>query len=332
MNNEKVVCEECRDYVPYTATWTHMTATLRGKKYEYMGREAHCSVCGAFVYVPEIEDDNLEALYTIYRAENNIIPLRQVREIPDKYAIGKRPLSLLLGWGELTYSRYMDGDVPSRQYSDMLQRIYDDPAFYAELLEANKDRLPSQKTYEKSRAAVDALLAAMETPPDTEIGRVIQYLLHQCDDITPLALQKGLYYIQGFYYAFHGAYLFEDNCQAWVHGPVYREIYERYRDYHYDPIAPVKEFDTSLLSAEEKAICDSVIRYLCCYSGYVLERFTHKEMPWLRTRGDLPDGDPSTRIIKKELIGEYFCAVRDKYQMVNPGDIRKYAEDMFAGL
>ena len=46
-----------------------------------------------------------------------------------------------------------------------------------------------------------------------------QYLLYKCEDITPLALQKALYYVQGFYYAFEGRFLFDEDCEAWVHGP-----------------------------------------------------------------------------------------------------------------
>ena len=32
---------------------------------------------------------------------------------------------------------------------------------------------------------------------------------------------------------------------------------------------------------------------------------------------------------EKKLIGEYFCKVKETYNMVNPGDIREYAQDMF---
>ena len=68
---------------------------------------------------------------------------------------------------------------------------------------------------------------------------------------------------------------------------------------------------------------------ICCYSGKILERFTHNEAPWLAARGDLPVTAPSDRIIGKSLIGEYFSAVKAKYNMVNPGDIKEYAQDMF---
>ena len=328
---EKTFCEECRNDVEYTTASVPMTGTIKGKEYHYTGTEARCADCGNLVFVPEISDDNLRSLYNVFREENGIVSLDVICAIPEKYDIGKRPLSLLLGWGELTFSRYCDGDIPTRQYSDILQRIYNEPQFYSELLEANKANLKSQRTYEKTRRAVDALLS-VDAPSNSKINAVIQYLLYQCEDITPLALQKALYYIQGFHFAFYRTFLFSEDCQAWTHGPVYRDIYFRYRDYRFDPIEKTTTFDTSVFSASEKAICDSVINNLCCYSGKILERFTHNEAPWLTTRGDLPDSAPSDRIIEKSVIGAYFDAVKAKYNMVNPRDIKDYAQDMFQQL
>ena len=328
---EKTFCEECRNDVEYTTASVPMTGTIKGKEYHYTGTEARCADCGNLVFVPEISDDNLRSLYNVFREENGIVSLDVICAIPEKYDIGKRPLSLLLGWGELTFSRYCDGDIPTRQYSDILQRIYNEPQFYSELLEANKANLKSQRTYEKTRRAVDALLS-VDVPSNSKINTVIQYLLYQCEDITPLALQKALYYIQGFHFAFYRTFLFSEDCQAWTHGPVYRDIYFRYRDYRFDPIEKTTTFDTSVFSASEKAICDSVINNLCCYSGKILERFTHNEAPWLTTRGDLPDSAPSDRIIEKSVIGAYFDAVKAKYNMVNPRDIKDYSQDMFQQL
>ena len=219
--------------------------------------------------------------------------------------------------------------MPTRQYSDILARIYNDPSFYSGLLETNKENLKSALAYEKSRRAVDALLS-VESSANSKIDTVIQYLLNRCEDITPLALQKALYYIQGFYFAFYQTFLFSEDCQAWVHGPVYRDIYFRYKDYRFDPIKKADSFDASVFSSGEKAICDSVINNICCYSGKVLERFTHSETPWLTARGDLPITALSDKTIDKALLSDYFSAVKAKYNMVNPSDIKEYAQSMFA--
>lgn len=328
MSEKKVFCEECRNDVTFTINEKEMEGTIKGEKYSYIGKEAHCVDCGSEIYVAEVNDFNLKALYDAYREKNNIVSLEVILAIPEKYAIGKRPLSLLLGWGEQTFSRYCDGDMPTKQYSETLQKLYDNPAYYAEILENNKVNLKTTASYEKSKSAVNELLGRTKSTK-TKIDLAIEYLLSQCEDITPLALQKALYYIQGFYYAFYKTFLFSEECEAWVHGPVYRDIYFRYCDYRFDTIEGNEEFDDSVFSSPEKAILDSVIKNICCYSGKVLEGFTHSETPWLLTRGELSPATASDRTIEKELIGTYFSAVKEKYNMINTNDIKGYAQKMF---
>ena len=322
-------CEICGGERPYRLTAVPMAGRIKETLLTYSGQEARCRTCGARLQVPEVEEANLHSLYDLYRQQKGIISLEQVRALPQRYAIGKRPLSKLLGWGELTFTRYYEGYMPSRQYSEVLKRLYADPAFYRQVLEANKAALGSERSYEKSLKAVEKLLSLSHREQEGKIDQAARYLLYRCEDITPLMLQKALYYIQGFSYAFLGTFSFQENCEAWTHGPVFKEVYLRYKDYRYEPGEKKDAFDTSVFSAREKVLYDSIINFFCCYSGKVLERITHNELPWLRARGELPLSAYSEAVIDKQELGQYFLAVKEKYQMVNPGDIRAYAEDMF---
>jgi len=331
MMNRIVFCPECRQDVKFSVKENVDSAELKGEAYDFTSKTAYCDECGAEVYVPEIEDENLKALYDVYRQKHDIISLEEIRAIPEKYNIGKRPLSLLLGWGEQTFSRYYDGDMPAKQYSEKLKQVLADPAYYLSLLETGKENLKSDKAYEKSKAATEILLNISVLPQST-LDVVVDYVLSQCQDITHLSLQKALYYVQGFYYAFFGSFLFKEDCEAWVHGPVYRDIYKRYSGYCYDPIDSVEQPDVSCMPAEEKVLLDSVVKHLCCYSGKTLESFTHVETPWISTRGNLPAEVSTDRIISKQIIGEYFSSVKDKYCMLTPANIKDYAQDMFSKL
>ncbi len=328
MNEKITFCETCRKDVTFYIDDILIKNTLKGSIYAYTGKKAICSECNNEVYVAHIEDENLKALYDAYRQKNGIISLEKILEIPQKYNIGKRPFSLLLDWGEMTFTRYCEGDMPAKQYSDILLRIYNEPDFYLSLLEKNKGNLKSLTAYEKSKRST-LELPGQQKRLESKVDEVISYLLFQCEDITPLALQKALYYIQGFYSAFVEKFMFDDDCEAWIHGPVYREIYSRYSSYRFDPIKGENGFDISVFTDSEKAVIDSVIQYLCCYSGKILERFTHSEMPWIKTRGNLPANANSDRIISKDFIREYFLAVKQKYAMLVPNDIENYSKVMF---
>ena len=324
--NNTVFCAECRKDVKVITKEVLFKRTLKDNEYTFTGFEAYCGECGSPIYVPEIEDNNLKLLYDAYRKENDIIPLDEILAIPKKYAIGKRPLSLLLGWGEQTFTRYCNGDMPSKQYSDILRRLYNEPLYYNELLQNNKDRMKSNSSYEKSNIAVKNLIGI---PENSKIETVIGYLLYKCEDVTPLALQKLLYYVQGFFYAFNNIFIFEDDCEAWVHGPVYRKVYHKYSDYKYDSIDGAASFDETIFSVAEKAVIDGIVDNFSCYSGKVLERFTHSEQPWIETRADLPVYAQSDRVIDKKLIADYFSAVKQKYDMLNPNDIENYSKKLF---
>lgn len=328
MKNRKVFCEECRSDVGFIVNDKQMVGTIKGETYNYIGKIAYCIDCESEIYVDEVNDFNLKALYDEYRKKNDIISLEEILKICSKYGIGKRPLSLLLGWGEQTFSRYCDGDIPTKQYSDILKKIYEDPCFYNQILEENKNNFKTEVAYKKSKMTVEKLIGK-DSNEKSKINMVIEYLLKQCEDITPLALQKSLYYVQGFYYAFYNKFLFAEDCQAWVHGPVYPDVYYRYKDYKFDPIECNAEFDDSVFISSEIAILDSVAKNLSCYSGKVLEKFTHSELPWLSARGDLTETESSNQIIHKEDIGKYFESVKKKYDMINPNDIESYAQIMF---
>jgi len=328
MKESKVFCTECRDDVTFTVSTLELTGKIREEYYNYNGRKAVCDDCGQDINVPEIRDSNLRSFYDVYRQAKGIIALDKIIELPKKYGIAKRPLSLLLGWGELTYSRYMEGKIPSKQYSDEIKRLYDEPKLYLQILENSKE-LISETAYRKSRKAVVDMI---NSSPKDKIYVISEYILHICKEITPLALQKALYYAQGLHLAFYGKPLFEDDCEAWVHGPVYREVYNKYKKYTYEVIERSYEFDNNLMDANEKAILDSVITNFCCYSGKILEDMTHAESPWRIARGSLAWDAPSREIITKESIHSYFNEVKNSYRILVPSEIRAYACDKFSEI
>ena len=84
MKNSHTFCEKCRDEVSYTVTSVVMTSIIKNIEYTYSGKEATCNNCGSPVYVAEINDSNLKALYDEFRKANNLISLEHILEIPQK--------------------------------------------------------------------------------------------------------------------------------------------------------------------------------------------------------------------------------------------------------
>lgn len=141
-----------------------------------------------------------------------------------------------------------------------------------------------------------------------------------------------LYYIQGNYVAIYDKPLFDAPCEAWVHGPVYRNVYNLFRDFKYNPIdddrfVPLKE-SALPLTLEAKEVVDRVLDTFGMYSGKVLENITHKEAPWLDARkGFLPD-ETSHAEISLDAMKSYFKKVDEKYNIRTEEGLRKYISKM----
>ncbi len=327
-------CEKCHDMVECYIKEEKMAKNIKGKEIEYIGELVFCSECGSEIFIADIRDHNLKMLDKTFREKEGLISVSEIELILEKYDIGKRPLSLLLGWGEGTLTRYLNGDVPTKQYSDILKKVLNDSNYIKELLEKNKNNI-TDVAYRRCRDALQKMEKenSIIVRSEDRIDHVVQYLLMSCSDITPLALQKLLYYAQGFFKAFTGEYFFHNNCEAWVHGPVYRSVYHKYKNYGYNPIEESNYQYTHIeLTRLEKEILDSIVRNFGCYSGKVLEKMTHAETPWSYTRMGLGDKENSDRIIEKELIAKYFNDIKLKHNMLNISDIRDYSTDLFNKL
>jgi len=78
----EIFCENCRADTECIVEKRQITGTIRGVKYLYFGKEAKCKTCGELVYVPEINDENLKALYAVFKKENGLKILKS--ELQEK--------------------------------------------------------------------------------------------------------------------------------------------------------------------------------------------------------------------------------------------------------
>lgn len=132
---------------------------------------------------------------------------------------------------------------------------------------------------------------------------VAQYLLTKADPdvgevITNLKLQKLLYYAQGLHLGFYGSPLFLDPVEAWMHGPVVRDIYFKYNIHGAAPFEPDQDFAYEALDEDTREFLDEVYEVYGQFSAWKLRDMTHAEPPWL----DTPQGER----IPLDLMRAYF--------------------------
>jgi uncharacterized phage-associated protein len=133
-----------------------------------------------------------------------------------------------------------------------------------------------------------------------EVARFFIYLAHKenKNDLTPLKLQKLLYYAQGYSFLWDKKELFIEDIEAWQYGPVIPDIYNKFKKYGHSTIP--KEEGRELNSPKDSIETINVVwRDYKNYPAFELVKNTHKEEPWKKA-------SVTYSIMKKESIKEYF--------------------------
>jgi uncharacterized phage-associated protein len=124
------------------------------------------------------------------------------------------------------------------------------------------------------------------------------------DSITHLKLQKLVYYSQAWALAFYGRPLFEEEMQAWTHGPVAVSVWREFKDFGWNALPPADE--VAEFAPEDEALLEDVLAAYGEHSATALEELTHSEDPWLRARANIPAEARSTAVIPKRHMAEFY--------------------------
>lgn len=136
----KTYCYYCDDDREVSIREESIKTSIKSIEFTYPGLIAYCSTCENEVYIPELHNLNVNKANGIYREHVGIIKVSQIEELLERYNIGQKPLALLLGWGESTIIRYVQGLMPSQEYSERLMELFN-PYKMRDILERNKNRV-----------------------------------------------------------------------------------------------------------------------------------------------------------------------------------------------
>lgn len=130
--------------------------------------------------------------------------------------------------------------------------------------------------------------------------------------ITPLKLQKLLYYAQAWSLVFRKKLLFSEEIEAWVHGPVVPSVYRRFKHYGFNNIAnPSVKIE---LEEDTVRILDLVLNSYGTKSGKFLEYLSHSEYPWIQARKGLQSNHLSQRRISLQDMMNYYMQFKESEQ------------------
>ena len=135
---------------------------------------------------------------------------------------------------------------------------------------------------------------------------VARYILSLVDEdegdfISNLKLQKLLYYAQGFHLAMFDEPLFDEQIEAWAHGPVVHKVYDEYSVFGASPIPIPENLDFDKLDEATRSFLDEIYAVVGQFSAWKLREMTHDEPPWKEAYGR-----GKNKVISEDAMKVYF--------------------------
>lgn len=145
----------------------------------------------------------------------------------------------------------------------------------------------------------------------TSIFEVSEYFLSKMP-MTHKKLQKMCYYAYAWYYTLYDEKLFDNGrFEAWIHGPVNRQLYSQYRDYGWRDIETANEPN---ICNDIKDFLDTIVNTFGDFNGNELEDMTHAEPPWKKAREGYKPDEKCEKELDDMVIKEYYSSLMKQNQ------------------
>lgn len=164
-----------------------------------------------------------------------------------------------------------------------------------------------------------------------DTGAVANFLLDLADRegraITPMKLQKLLYFAHGWHLALTEEPLLNEQIEAWKWGPVVPSIYHEFKEFGAGPIedsrvcrikrakgrvrlVPIEIGDSGISSSRAKAVIRRVWKVFKRYTALQLSNMTHQPgTPWREVWDGMGPQKKMGKDIPDDTIRDYFHAL-----------------------
>lgn len=317
---KKVFCPNCNKNVSYTIE-DRLIEKYKSKEVNVIEKVPICNECKEELFIPEIEQENFDVLYSKYREVANIISPDKIIKFREKYGISQRELVSILGWGKMTINRYERGALPTQSHSDYLKLIIEDNSIFEEIVEkAYAEERINKKTYDRIKKSftnkinelqIKIINSKLKHRKDIyngfakfdiyKIENIISYIADKVDNLYKTSLNKYLFYIDFLCYNENSLSVTGLRYAKYKFGPIieekgYEDILNLSSDKFYKEeqesnsfdsyiikIKSNKNYDLSMLKNYEIDAIDMVIEKLKDMSCRQISELSHTEDAWIKT-------------------------------------------------
>lgn len=149
---EKRLCECCMEEHDVRKVLVKEKNIFKGICVVYDAEYFYCDRADETYVNEEMISANDIAMKNAYRKANGLLTTDEIIAIRARYGVSQSDLSLLLGWGGKTITRYESHQVQDNAHDTILRKLDDDPEWFLTLLKSAKDLLSSASynKYQKS--------------------------------------------------------------------------------------------------------------------------------------------------------------------------------------
>lgn len=322
INKRKVYCEKCNEKVEYLII-NEVKEEYKNVKVNVEQNIGICSQCKERLYVDELEEVNLERLYTKYRELTGIVSPKDIIEFREKYNISQRELVAILDWGKMTINRYERGSLPNQSHSDILKLVINNESYFREKVEdAYKSGRITERTYTEILTSVGKELnttqefgietlikSTLSHNPSIYNGfrkfdlerleNLIGYIASRVNNLYKTSLNKYLWYIDFVNYKNNLQSITGLRYARFTYGPIIEgknyglilyldnKFEKEIKEINYNEIVKIKSknnYDLSLFSKDEIKVIDEVIELLKNKTVTKISDLSHEERAWIETK------------------------------------------------
>lgn len=229
---KEMICPLCekKHRIMVGKRWTE--ALVKGETVEYKEQYYRCE------NAPDDENEfvsgellNLNLLHArdAYREMEGLLTSEEIKQIRKKYDLTQKDLANLLGWGEITVTRYESKLVQDETYDSILRLTWENPLFALQSLEKHKGRFTSDR-YEMIREQILRKLESsgmsylklqnlearysrfsetsdangFQTLDLSKLSEIVGYYAQSIGNLHKVKLMKLLWYTDVLHYKRHG--------------------------------------------------------------------------------------------------------------------------------
>ncbi|MDD3504848.1 MAG: DUF4065 domain-containing protein [Eubacteriales bacterium] len=265
-------------------------------------------------------DDNLLRARDAYRHCKGLLTSYEISEIRKHYGVTQNEFSNLLGWGDITVTRYESKTIQDETYDNLMRMVKENPLFALQSLEKHKAKFLEEKFQKIRRKIVERVeesgihylkmqeISSVYLNYDKEsdlngyklldlekLASVIGYFAHFVNNLYKVKLMKLLWYADVIHYKRHGKAMVGLVYKHMTYGALplaYDEIIHLptikveeeiiYDDISYK-IVPNAEVNVSKFTLEELNILELICSKFKDYRSREIVDYMHKEKAYRET-------------------------------------------------